>query len=158
MRLFNRQKSSDIPIELQPYYSPPVTATRGWVRWIVRSALILVIVLLLGLLVKWAWHESHTTNKKTPSSTSSQAKSPTPAHSNQTPSSSSSSSTSSSSAQSNPSASNTTPATTPTTTGQSSAANNPLPNTGPSGTLTIFIIATTVGVGVYQLRLRKQTN
>ena len=177
MALFNRQKSSDIPPELQPYYEAPATQTRGGIRWIFRVLIALVILVLLFFLVRWAWHEAHTSSNNTKTSTSqgrSSSGRSSATNSGQTnkssqPTQNSSTtpapSTSSTPATTPPSSTSSNPSTSPNTSTQSnspsgtSPTNGKLTNTGPGNTVALFAATTLGGVLIYQWRLRqKQTS
>lgn len=152
MRLFNRQKPSDVPEQLQPYYDAPNTGPRAWVNWAIRLATVLIIIVLVVLFVRWVWHQTHTTTPVTKSpSTSTQTQ--------QTPNSTGGAATPGGSSGS--SSGNGATSSTSTSTGATSTVVQPgnLTNSGPGDTVALFVATSVAGAVLYELRLRhKQVN
>lgn len=168
MALFNRQKNSNVPAELQPYYDAPRSGPRGWLMWLVRIVALLIIVGALIFAGLWGWHKIFKKDAKVGTSSSTAQHSPK-AKSNSS-SSNPQSSTQSPATPSNGSAGSSTssqPTSTPSpnpasssSAEQSSPNSTALTNTGPGDTAVLFGAATIIGVALHQsyLRLKKRVS
>lgn len=156
MALFNRQKSNDVPEELQPYYEAPANGANNWLTWLLRAVLLAIAIFLLVLFVRWVWHQTHvSTTSKKPGQSTSQGQSPSNGNGNSQPNANNSPTDTS---QQPPGSATTGP---PTSTGSNATTNQPansgkLTNSGPGDVVGLFAAATLGGVALYQLRLRKK--
>lgn len=160
---FNRKKSDEtVPPEVQDYYNAEKRERMG-LAWILAFVTLAVTVLVvLGLFFGGRWAYRKITQKDKPIVTTVQAP--------QSPPSSSNSGNNSSSGSSGPTRPSGNQGSTPPPAPSGSATNAPAsqtsppqgsnvaatPNTGPGDTLGVFVVATAVGIGLYQLRLRRQ--
>ncbi len=148
MGLFNRQKEVAVPPELASYYD---TGAANWRKRLVRALVAIVLIALVVALVRFLWHETHTADKKTPAGNSSQSHRQ-PDSSNTNYGQPSPPANNSNSANSSPSSSqNQTSSTSGAQPGSASLA-----NTGPGATPIVFVVASLVGSGLYQVRLRRK--
>ena len=173
MATSNRQKSSDIPADLQPYYNE--RPGNSLARWITRILAIIILIAAAVLFIRWVWHQTHTSDNKPASSTSQSATSgngngpstqKAPASSSNSGSTTSGGSSSgqqtatTSGGQSGTSGNtNSRSAYSTNSTGsssQSAKATGNLSNTGPGQTIGVFVASSLLFAVLYELRLRKE--
>lgn len=150
MALSNRQKTTPVPPELQPYYDG--NKGRGWLRWLIRILVVvaLVVVIIFGIL--WLAHRHDTSNKsaKSPSTSQTEKQKAPSQSSNKSESTNGDSSSTSSDANTSSDTESSSSTATPTSSTQSAS----IPNTGPGDTVALFIGVTLIGTLLYQIRLR----
>lgn len=167
MALFNRQNNRDIPPELRPYYDGPGQQTGGWGRWILRIIVAIVIIVLLALLVHWAWDKAHentgtsqpTTSKSQPTKPKEQVQKPQPKKSSNGNQPATSNSSNQGQAQAPQTSKQPQPAqsnTEGTSASSGQATPSGLANTGPGDTLAVFVATVAGGTVLYQIGLRKR--
>ncbi len=165
MNAINRQSNNTIPPDLQPYYDEQPSGTRSWARWLTRILAVVILVCLIALFVRWAWHQTHKVEPvKAGTSTSQKAEKSGSSISTDEPK-DLGGTTDSNDETSSPATTGTTGSTSATT-GNSGTASatvgqattTTLANTGPGQTLAIFVAASLCFAFLYELRLRKQAN
>lgn len=157
---FKREKSDKtVPPEVQEYYNAEKRERMG-LAWILAFVTLAVTVLVvLGLFVGGRWAYRKITQKDKPTVTTVQEPQSPPSSSN-----SGNNSSGGSGAPAQPSGNQgSTLQPTPSGSGTNAPPAPPqgsnvasTPNTGPGDTLGVFVVATAVGIGLYQLRLRRQ--
>ncbi|HSX27711.1 MAG TPA: hypothetical protein VLG25_02920 [Patescibacteria group bacterium] len=147
---FKRTENNQVPEEVQQYYQAEQRERVG-VAWLLALATLVVTVLVaLGLLWGGRWTYRKITHKNNSSTSGQVAKAPEVAPA--APANQSANSTNTN-APSTPSSNQTADNTVDTNTTDSN-----LPNTGPAGAVTAFVVTTVLGTAFYQLRLRRQIN
>lgn len=157
MKLFNRNNPVDVPTEIKEYYQSEHRERVG-VAWLLAVVTLIVTVgIILGLFFggRYVYRKlaQHTTPAKVSQSVGKNIQSKPQKVTSPTPS-SGSASASNPSATPTPASSGGQVSSSAATTSEPTSDATRLANTGPTDTLALFMIATVLGIGLYQLRLR----